>query len=240
MKHYGSGARVMMAVAAALGLAGANAYGADVTINMVSGMKFDSAVVAINAGDTVTWTNTVALTHTTFSGDPGDPNPGQLWNSPFLSQGQSFAHTFQAGETSDFFCSIHNTAMFGRVIVDGTGVQGTMIPASTIANTKITFDIWALNFTPGSQNINAQVKIKIPNGNTFTVLDVNGTLGPMGRIRVPFTKTLPPGAPAGTYTVTLEIRDQGGSLLSSDQDTYTKSALESEDAPEHSEFSPGH
>ena len=84
------------------------------------------------------------------------------------------------------------------------------------------------------------MKIKIPNGNTFTVLDVNGNLGPMARLKVPFSKTLPPGAPSGVYTVTLEIRDQGGSLLSSDQDTYNKSGLQDEDAAAHSEATPGH
>ena len=47
-------------------------------------------------------------------------------------------------------------------------------------------------------------------------------------------------AEPGVYTVTLEIRDQGGSLLSSDQDTYQKSGLEGEDAAAHAEGAPGH
>src|SRR6185295_5205675 len=141
LKHHDLGAAVLISIAASLGSA-AHGAAATVNINMVGGFKFDPAVVAINAGDEVVWTNVSAPTHDTVSGDPADPNPGQLWDSPFLGQGDSFSRTFQAGETTDFFCSIHPTRMFGRVFVNGTGVQATMIPANTVVTAqKITFDI---------------------------------------------------------------------------------------------------
>src|SRR6185436_20239246 len=122
MKHHRSGAAVMVAVAATLGFAPAHAHGETVTINMVGGLKFDPAVVAIKTGDVVVWTNTTSFAHDTVSGDPDGPIPGELWRSGLLFEGDSFSRTFAAGETSDFFCSVHSTRMFGRVFVDGTGV----------------------------------------------------------------------------------------------------------------------
>jgi len=228
LKHHDLGAAVLISIAASLGSA-AHGAAATVNINMVGGLKFDPAVVAINAGDEVVWTNVSANTHDTVSGDPADPNPGQLWDSPFLGQGDSFSRTFQAGETTDFFCSIHPTRMFGRVFVNGTGVQVTMIPANTVVMTqKITFDIWLLNFMGANQSVNGQVKVKDPGGNSHTVLNKNATLGPMARLRVPFTVTLPGAAPPGEYVVTFELRNSGGVLISSDEDTYDKSALATE------------
>jgi plastocyanin len=228
MKHHRSGATVLISLAVSLGLA-AHAVGATVNINMIPGMKFEPAVVAINTGDEVVWTNTVQIPHTTVSGDSGDPNPGELWSSPLLGQGDSFSRTFASGETSDFFCSVHPTRMFGRVIVDGTGVVATMIPAnSVVTNQKITFEIYLLNFTGASQSVNGQVKVTTPNGNDHTVLDKNGNLPPGARLRLPFTITLPGGAPAGAYDVTFELRNSGGMLISSDVDTYDKFSLEAE------------
>jgi plastocyanin len=230
LKHHDLGAAVLISIAASLGSA-AHAVAATVNINITAGLKFDPAVVAINAGDEVVWTNTAGIAHDTVSGDPSDPNPGQLWDSPLLFPGDSFSRTFQAGETTDFFCSVHPTRIFGRVFVNGTGVQCTMIPANTtVTAQKITFDIWLLNFTGGSQSVNGQVKVEDPGGTSHTVLNKNGTLGPMAQLRVPFTITLPGGAPVGDYVVTLELRNSQGILISSDQDTYNKFSLESEAA----------
>src|SRR6185436_9561567 len=154
--------------------------------------------------------------------------------SGLLFEGDSFSRTFAAGETTDFFCSVHSTRMFGQVFVDGTGVQGTMIPANTnITDQKITFDIWLLNFTGASQSVNGRVRVKDPGGATHTVLDKNGNLGPMARLHVPFAITLPGGAPVGDYTVRLELRDSGGVLRSSDEDLYRKLSLESDAPPSH-------
>ena len=228
MKHHDIGVAVLISIAASLGSA-APGVAATVNINIVGGLKFDPAVVAINAGDEVVWTNMSQLAHDTVSGDPADPNPGQLWDSPLLFMGESFSRTFQAGETTDFFCSVHPTRIFGRVFVNGTGVQATMIPANTVVTAqKITFDIWLLNFTAASQSVSGQVKVKDPGGNSHTVLNKNGTLGPMARLRVPFTVTLPGAAPPGEYVVTFELRNSGGVLISSDEDTYDKSALATE------------
>jgi plastocyanin len=229
MKQHRSGAAVMIAVAATLGFAPGHAHSETVTINMVDGLKFEPAVVVINAGDEVVWTNMSSPPHDTVSGDPGDPNPGELWSSGLLFEGDSFTRTFEAGETSDYFCSVHSTRMFGRVFVDGTGVQGTMIPANTIVTAqKITFDTWLLNLTGANQSVNGRIRVRDPGGNPHTVLDKNGNLGPMARLRVPFTITLPGGVPAGDYTVRLELRDSGGVLVSTDEDTYTKPSLDGE------------
>src|SRR5688572_6830131 len=200
--NHRSGAAVMIAVAATLGFPPAHAHGETVNVNIVGGLRFDPAVVAIRAGDVVVWTNTSQPPHDTVSGEPDGPNPGELWSSGLLFTGDSFSRTFAAGETTDYFCSVHSTRMFGRVFVDGTGVQCTMIPANTIVTAqRITFDIWLLNFTGVSQSVNGRVIVKVPGGAMHTVLDKNGTLGPMARVRFPFTITLPGGAPLGDYTV---------------------------------------
>jgi amicyanin len=83
------------AVAAAI-LAG-GAAGADVTI---ADFSFTPASVTINAGETVTWTNTGALGHTATS------NTG-AWDSGLLATGQSFSFTFNTPGTYPYHCTPH-------------------------------------------------------------------------------------------------------------------------------------
>ncbi len=57
---------------------------------------FSPQNVTVTVGDTVTWTNTGGFNHTTTSGTTtgGSPHPDGLWDSGYLSSGQSYSHVF--------------------------------------------------------------------------------------------------------------------------------------------------
>ncbi|MBK8465535.1 MAG: cupredoxin domain-containing protein [Chloracidobacterium sp.] len=66
----------------------------------ISGFAFSPADLTINVGDTVTWTNNDGSGHTSTS-DTG------VWNSEFLSQGQSFSFTFTSAGSFPYHCGLH-------------------------------------------------------------------------------------------------------------------------------------
>src|SRR5262245_40290123 len=158
-------------VAASVFALAAPAWSADVDVSVVN-FKFVPAVATVQAGDTLTWTNNGNALHDSTSGDPADPNPGALWNSGFLTPGASFSRTFEASDTSDYFCSVHPTQMLGKVYVNGTGVQGTLIPSeTTITGGKIDTTVYLLNFTGARQDANVQVKVRTPQNQMKTVIN---------------------------------------------------------------------
>jgi plastocyanin len=69
--------------------------------------------ITVRVGDTVTWTNRDGVPHTTTSGSNGVFD-GVGWNSPFLSFGQTFSHTFAAQGVFPYTCRVHS------------GMQGTV------------------------------------------------------------------------------------------------------------------
>jgi plastocyanin len=216
-------------VAAVLGLA-APASSADVDVSIVD-FKFVPPVIAVEAGDNVTWTNNGRAPHDSVSGRPEDPNQGEVWNSGLLGPRDSFSRTFDASDTTDYFCSYHPTQMFGKVYVNGTGVQGTMIPTdTTISAGKIETTVFVLNFTGGSQAINVQIKVMTPQGQMKTVINKDLDLGPNARLNRALTITLPNGLPKGTYHVILKVRDSGGNVVATDDDAYQKFVLGGEPA----------
>lgn len=72
-------------------------------------MKFQPASVTIAKGDTVMWTNTMAIEHT-VTADNGSFDSGPL------EQNQTFSHTFSASGTVGYHCTIHRS-MKGQVVV---------------------------------------------------------------------------------------------------------------------------
>ena len=218
-----------MVAASVLALA-APAWSADVNVSIVN-FKFVPAVATVQAGDNLTWTNNGNALHDSTSGDPADPNPGALWDSGFLSPGDSFSRTFEASDTSDYFCSVHPTQMFGKVYVNGTGVQGTLIPSeTTITGGKMNSTLYLLNFTGGSQQANVQVKVKTPQNQMKTVINKDLTLSGNARLNKPITVMLPNGLPVGAYHLILEVRDSGGNVVATDDDVYNKFVLGGEGA----------
>lgn len=69
-------------------------------------ISFTLEPLAIDVGDTVTWTNRDGVSHTTTSGQDGVFD-GSGWDSDFLSLDQSFSHTFDAPGTFPYTCRVH-------------------------------------------------------------------------------------------------------------------------------------
>jgi plastocyanin len=76
----------------------------------IQGFAFSPAEITVRAGDTVTWTNRDAVTHTVTQ-------EGMGWNSGDVRGGQSYSKTFDTVGIFDYFCLYH-TYMKGRVIVE--------------------------------------------------------------------------------------------------------------------------
>ena len=105
-------------VTIAIGLATGSVLAADRDVT-ISGFAYSPDPVTINVGDTVTWTNDDAQTHTAT---------GNGWNTGDLGNGESGSVTFQAAGTFDYMCGIH-PAMRGTVVVRAAG--GTTPPTDT-------------------------------------------------------------------------------------------------------------
>ena len=77
----------------------------------IAGFAYSPRTVTVNVGDTVTWTNDDAQTHTATS--------GSAWNTGDIGNGESRSITMRRSGTFDYICAIHPT-MTGRVVVRGT------------------------------------------------------------------------------------------------------------------------
>jgi plastocyanin len=77
----------------------------------ISGFSFSPRTVTVNVGDSVTWTNSDAQTHTATSGSG--------WDTGDIGNGESKSVTMSRAGTFDYICAIHPT-MTGTVIVRGT------------------------------------------------------------------------------------------------------------------------
>ena len=94
------------------------------TVNVAvggAGLSFNPAVVHINPGDTVTWTNAGGF-HSVKAND------GSFGNIA-ASDAWTFSHTFSAVGTVGYHCDVHGSSgMVGTVIVEdaGGGQPGTL------------------------------------------------------------------------------------------------------------------
>ncbi len=73
----------------------------------ISGFRYTPAVLTIQAGDSVTWTNRDSARHTVTGG---------VLDSPLFGAGESFTFTFDAPGTYGYICTPH-PSMTGTVIV---------------------------------------------------------------------------------------------------------------------------
>jgi plastocyanin len=73
----------------------------------IKNFKYIPAVVTINKGDTVRWTNLDKAPHDVMGDD---------WNSEMLQQGMTSEVTFDTSGEYDYICSVH-PSMKGQVIV---------------------------------------------------------------------------------------------------------------------------
>lgn len=111
-----------------VGIGAGTALAADRTVT-ISGFSFSPNTVTVNVGDTVTWTNQDASTHTATSS--GNFNTGNI------PEGGSKSVTFNSAGTFDYICTIHPT-MQGTVVVRATG--GGAAPNTDMAPTATVDD----------------------------------------------------------------------------------------------------
>jgi plastocyanin len=70
---------------------------------------FSPDEVGVAVGDTVTWTNTDSVSHTSTSDATG-------WDSGIVAPGAQFSRTFQSAGRFQYHCAIH-PGMVGTVVV---------------------------------------------------------------------------------------------------------------------------
>ncbi len=118
--------------------AAAGAATVDVTIG---DFFFSPTPLTISVGDTVRWTNTGVVAHTTTSG-AGCTSDGN-WNSGTMSGGQTFSHTFATAGTFPYFCSFHcaSSNMVGSITVSGTPPPVPITPIIKANNTRTALTI---------------------------------------------------------------------------------------------------
>lgn len=77
---------------------------------------FSPDPIEVQAGDTVTFINRDATTHTVVGGTRKSPDKAAIDGS--LDQDGTFEHTFDEPGTFDYFCDIHSgPGMTGKVVV---------------------------------------------------------------------------------------------------------------------------
>jgi amicyanin len=97
-------------VAAAISAASA-AQAANITVK-IDNFTFNPQTVTVKAGDTVTWTNADDIPHTVTS-------KTSQFRSKALDTDDTFAFTFAAPGTFDYFCSLH-PHMTGSIVVEAS------------------------------------------------------------------------------------------------------------------------
>jgi plastocyanin len=160
----------------------------------IPGFLFSPDSVNILVGDTVTWTNTHSVPHTSTSNTA-------IWNSGTLTQGQSFTHIFSAVGHFPYHCAIH-TSMTGVVVVS----QSTDISSSAgdaVLPSKID-----LSSYPNPFNAQTRISFNLPEAGlvSLAVYDIAGR-----SIRTLVNEY----RPAGIAAVTWDGRNNNGEQLAS-------------------------
>ena len=97
-----------------------------------------------------------------------------------------------------------------------------MASTSISSGQPVRLEAWLINFETSSQGVNLRLRVTAPTGQSVNLVDRNVLIPAGARVKRTLSLTLPPGLPAGNYLVELEIRDVTGSLVSTDEDIYTK------------------
>lgn len=91
---------------------GSMSTGVKYDVNIMS-FAFTPQTLTITPGSTVIWTNSDSVAHTVVS------DSGSEIDSPSLTKGESFSHTFTTPGTYTYHCSIHPN-MKGTIIVSSS------------------------------------------------------------------------------------------------------------------------
>ena len=101
---------------AAIGPAPVAMAAGDPTVT-IANFAFQPATLTVTAGDTVTWNNTDAVSHTSTS-DTG------VWDSKPIPSGGTFSFRFDTPGTFTYHCAIH-PQMHGTIVVLAAGQEPT-------------------------------------------------------------------------------------------------------------------
>jgi len=137
----------VLTLVAILGIA-PHAFAATTQISMSPGAGSDQSCVAakncfspseanIAVGDTVTWTNTDKVGHTTTSGEPSDNQTGTVWDSSLVAAGKSYSFTFQNAGDYHYFCMVHPW-MTGEIVVGAASTSGGTTTGTTTSSGNTT------------------------------------------------------------------------------------------------------
>lgn len=74
-------------------------------------LQFSPATTRVGDGEVVRWTNEDTVPHTVTSGDPGDVDAGQLFDSGTLNPGDSYCLRFNRAGDYDYYCELHPAQM---------------------------------------------------------------------------------------------------------------------------------
>ena len=87
----------------------------------------------ISAGDTVVWDFSEGInshTVTDCGASCDDPTPSPLFDSGTVAPGGSYSRAFNDAGTFLYFCAIHPTLMFGRIVVEPAAAEpATLTPS---------------------------------------------------------------------------------------------------------------
>lgn len=86
---------------------------------LIEGFAYKPATIAINVGDTVTWTNLDGAPHTVSADDDS-------FNSDTLGQNDTFSHTFNTAGEFSYICDIHPSMMASVTVNDSASGPRTV------------------------------------------------------------------------------------------------------------------
>lgn len=203
MKSHGRSLVLLMGL---LGMA-VSARGATVVVGMTN-TTFTPVSVSLAVGDTVRWTNTDSIIHTTTSGTTGTPD--YVWDSGVLAARGSYEFTFNAPGRFAYVCTIHagQTGMV-EVATNAIAVAASLAASQTTVSTgqqatvgvtvtcqSGTYDVYLVAETPWGQWYSLNGNLQFVGPNVFTPLATgwNGTNVPLTPLFTLSRNGLPTGA----------------------------------------------
>lgn len=161
---------------------------------------FNPAALTIQAGDTVTWTNTTTSQHDSHQ-------QTNLWDGPLLGLGGTFSHRFTNAGFYPYYCTPH-------LNFNQTGaVTAVTAPANLPPTVAIGNPADGSVFTAPAR-LNLNVTASDPDGTVIRVgFFTNASL--LGEVTSPPFKFLWDNVPAGSYALTAVATDNAGASSTS-------------------------
>jgi plastocyanin len=95
----------------------AGAIGNGRVVVFIRDFAFYPDTLRVSAGTRVTWVNCESSAIEPHTSTANADTNAETWNSDLIAPGESFAHTFTATGTNDYFCIPH-PSMIGAIIVE--------------------------------------------------------------------------------------------------------------------------